>query len=299
MLVDLTLLRKEEVTIIKHKAIRSPRRPRGLEAFIEGLTREDLYEMARGMLKGGPGSPIYFAPEAAVGREIAAVEGQTRQKAENRQRLFVDMDGTVAVFTPVDTLETLYQPGYFRGLEPIRGVVEAVKRIIRQNPEIEVFILSSYLSDSAYALAEKNAWLDEHLPGIDAAHRIFSPCGENKVAYVPGGVRETDFLLDDYTHNLRLWPPPARGIKLLNGINHTRGTWEYDRVRCDKAPDCLARDIVDVMKGGHVMDSRPQAEREMATAMPEAFDPVPRGPDFFDADPYGLAEEFELGDSWD
>lgn len=166
----------------------------------------------------------------------------------NKQRLFVDMDGTLAVFTPVDELEKLYEQGYFLNLKPIPNVVEAIKEIIRNNPEIEVNILSAYLIDSPFALEEKNEWLDKYLPEIDKAHRIFTPCGCDKKDYIPGGVKETDFLLDDYTHNLKLWQPPARGIKLLNGINHTRGTWEYDRIRFDKEPSELAANIVSIMK---------------------------------------------------
>ena len=72
------------------------------------------------------------------------------------KRLFVDMDGTLAVFTPVDELETLYEQGYFLNLQPHENVVAAIKEIITKHPEIEVSILSAYLSDSKYALAEKN-----------------------------------------------------------------------------------------------------------------------------------------------
>ncbi|MEE0514051.1 MAG: hypothetical protein UC961_00130, partial [Emergencia sp.] len=65
-------------------------------------------------------------------------------------RLFVDMDGTLAVFTPVDTLETLYEKGYFAKLEPHTEVLEGLKIFIKENPEIEVNILSSVLDDSKY-----------------------------------------------------------------------------------------------------------------------------------------------------
>ena len=166
-----------------------------------------------------------------------------------RQRLFVDMDGTLAVFTPVDRLETLYQRGYFANLTPIENVVQAVKNIIKQYPDVEVYTLSAVLSDSPYALQEKNDWLNRHLPEIDASHRVFPPCGQDKTAYVPGGLRENDFLLDDYTKNLNDWEPPARGIKLLNGINHTRGTWMHDRIRYDHTPQELATSVVNVMQG--------------------------------------------------
>jgi 5'(3')-deoxyribonucleotidase len=139
-------------------------------------------------------------------------------------RLFVDMDGTLAVFQPVDKLETLYEKGYFLNLAPHERVVDAVKNIIQTRSDIEVYVLSAVLSDSKFALDEKNAWINSFLPEIPTERRIFPPCGTDKKRYIPKGIKSDDFLLDDYTHNLTLWQPPARGIKLLNGINHTTGT---------------------------------------------------------------------------
>ncbi len=173
-------------------------------------------------------------------------------------RLFIDMDGTLAKFQTVDTLEKLYEKGYFYNLPPNENVVEAIRNIINNHPEKEVYILSAVLSDSKYAKAEKDAWLNKYLPEIDAEHRIYPPCGDSKLAYVPGGIRTTDFLLDDYTHNLILWEPPAKGIKLLNGINHTRGTWQGSMLRFDKNPEQLAADIVKVIEGAQMKDMRPQ-----------------------------------------
>lgn len=169
-------------------------------------------------------------------------------EAREKQRLFVDIDGTLAVFTPVDTLETLYEQGYFLNLAPHENVVAAVKEIVANHPEIEVNILSAYLTDSQYALQEKNEWLDRYLPEIDQAHRVFVPCGSDKKEGISGGIRSDDFLLDDYTHNLNEWQPPARGIKLLNAINHTRGSWEHDRIRYDRTPTDLADGILSIMR---------------------------------------------------
>ena len=165
-----------------------------------------------------------------------------------KKRLFVDMDGTLAEFKNIDTLETLYEKDYFLDLKPQTNVVEAVKDIIKKNKnDIEVFILSAVLSDSKYALQEKNEWLDRYLPEIDKNHRIFSPCGENKRKYIPEGIRNDDFLLDDYTHNLILWSPPAKGIKLLNGINHTKGTWQDSRLSFNKSCSELSKNITDIV----------------------------------------------------
>ena len=62
----------------------------------------------------------------------------------------------------------------------MKNVVAAVKEIVTNHPEIEVNILSAYLTDSQYALQEKNEWLDRYLPEIDQTHRIFVPCGSDK-----------------------------------------------------------------------------------------------------------------------
>lgn len=164
---------------------------------------------------------------------------------ENKTRLFVDMDGTLAEFRIVDTLETLYEEGYFFNLKPHKNVVEAVNRIVRENEDIEVFILSAYLTDSDYALGEKQVWLDRYLPEIDKKHRIFIPCGTDKSSAVD--LREDDFLLDDYTLNLNAWEPPARGIKLVNAINDTHKSWKSERVQFDDPPEVIRKRIEEVM----------------------------------------------------
>jgi|GEM_PF-1464404 len=158
-------------------------------------------------------------------------------------RLFVDMDGTLATFKPVEKIEELYEEGYFENLEPHNNVVFAIKHIVRNEPDIEVFILSSFLYDSNFALEEKIAWLDSYLPEIPHNNRLFIPYGRDKANFVPGGLQPTDCLLDDYTQNLLAWEPPARGLKLLNPINHTKGTWGQSRIRYDRHYEDLANTI--------------------------------------------------------
>ena len=190
-------------------------------------------------------------------------ESEDLKMSEEKQRLFVDMDGTLAVFTPVDEMETLYEQGYFSNLKPHENVVAAIRDIVVNHPEIEVNILSAYLSDSQFALAEKNEWLNQYLPEIDQEHRIFVPCGSDKKEGIVGGIRSNDFLLDDYTKNLNDWQPPARGIKLLNAINDTRGSWEHDRIRYDREPSALSEAIVSVMREEQrIFDDKISADKQ-------------------------------------
>lgn len=181
---------------------------------------------------------------------------------ERKPRLFVDMDGTLAVFNQIDKLETLYEQGYFANLTPQVNVVDAV-RMVQARDEIEVFVLSAVLTDSKYAQVEKNEWLNIYLPEIDERHRIFVPCGEDKTMYVPDKILEEDVLLDDYTVNLNAWEPPAKGLKLLNGINGTKGTWQKSRISIEHSADELADMITDyVLEGKVVEDKLPQQHSE-------------------------------------
>lgn len=175
-------------------------------------------------------------------------------------RLFVDLDGTCALWQPV-AFEQLFEKGYYRNLPEYKNVVAAVNHIVETHPEIEVFVLSKYLTESDYALAEKDEWVSEHLPGIDKAHRIFVPYEMDKRDMIPDKLQETDYLLDDYTKNFDNWQPPAKGIKLLNGINHTRGTWQDNRISLMRDPRDFAESLVNIItKGEQVRDRPPQHE---------------------------------------
>ena len=176
-----------------------------------------------------------------------------------RPRLFVDMDGTLALFQEIDTIETLFEEGYFKNLPPQVAVVNAVNTFLEQSdPEVDVYILSSYLTDSDYALKEKNEWLDRYLPKIKPDHRIFLPCGDKKTDFIPRGIRESDVLFDDYTLNLNDWEPPAIGIKCLNGINHTRGTWQGRRVSIASTSSQLYDKLRDIcLNHTQIKDEKP------------------------------------------
>ena len=137
---------------------------------------------------------------------------------------------------------------YFKNLEPQQRVVDAVKDLIR-NDKADIYIMSTILPDSKYALNEKNEWLDKFLPEITEDKRIFPPCGDNKVDYVPGGIRVTDVLLDDYTKNLEVWEPPAVGVKLLNDINNSKGSWKGNKISFNRSPREIATSIEKLTEG--------------------------------------------------
>jgi len=176
-----------------------------------------------------------------------------------KKRLFVDMDGTLAEFKVVDTLERLYEPHYFERLKPNESVVAAVKDIVNNHPEIDVYILSAVHSDSKYALYEKKNWIKEYLPEIPENKCIFPPCGSDKKDFIPDGIRSDDFLLDDYSLNLNSWEPPARGIKLLNGINGNNGTWDKDCVSYLNSSEMLSDKICSIINNDvRITEPRPQ-----------------------------------------
>lgn len=157
-----------------------------------------------------------------------------------RTRLYIDMDGTIAVWGN-SPWEEVCAKGYFRNRPPMMNVINAVKHIIKNHPEVEVFILSAVITDE-HSRDEKHEWLDKFLPEIDREHRIFSVYGEDKGKYIHA---KGDILLDDYSKNLTEWESHGgKGIKLLNGVNWSKRSWKGDVVFYETNPKMLAESIV-------------------------------------------------------
>lgn len=163
----------------------------------------------------------------------AALEMIKREKTAMK-KVFFDMDGTLTEWRKVRSEEELYRKGYFRSLRPSRNVIESARTL--QNSGVDVYVLSCVLTDSPYALKEKKEWLLEHIPFIPRTHWIFVPCGEKKTRVVRQimeleQLTENEVLVDDFSENLRDWSGEhGLGIKLMNGINGTKGTWQGLRV---------------------------------------------------------------------
>lgn len=167
----------------------------------------------------------------------------------SEKRLFVDLDGTLATWNTTAYFEMLLEEGYFRDLAPYSVVVNAIREIALTRSDIEVYINSAYLTESDYALSEKDAWVDRYLREIPHERRIFTPSGTKKsdaVRRFTGSFTHNDFLLDDYSVNLHSWVADGgQAIKLLNGINGTNGSWKGSAVS-RMVPDghFLATDIL-------------------------------------------------------
>ena len=160
----------------------------------------------------------------------------------HKTRVFTDIDGTLNVWESVPNVQRLYEEGYFLNRPANPAVVEAI-RILCNSDEYEVFSLSAYFPDSEYAIPDKDRWLDAHLSELDSEHRIYVPYGTPKYSVLPGGIRPTDILLDDYTINLIDWEQHAPAVKLLNGLNHTRKTWRGPKVSSDATPEMIVEAI--------------------------------------------------------
>lgn len=201
-------------------------------------------------------------------------DAEPRFQKYEKPRLFVDMDGTLAewrnIHIDVEDFESstdvqkkvneiLTKPGYYRTLAPHKNVVDTIRDIIKEN-KIEVYVLSCViLSDKPDSpVVQKETWLAEYLPEIDKEHQIFVPNGDNKFRYAWHYLKSLgertlgpgDYLLDDYTKNLNEWynkRAGTYGIKLLNNLNSSKGTWKGAQVAYD-SPD-MKQTIEEIMLG--------------------------------------------------
>ena len=195
-------------------------------------------------------------------------------KLKCKPRLFIDMDGTIAewrnLYIDLEEYEGKYAitekideilrtPGYFYSLRPNINLITAISMLYKIG-EIELFILSCCLPDTEAGSPkkEKNMWLDKFLPEIDKKHRIFVPDGKDKKHYIPKGAGD-NFLLDDYTQNLRNFSV-GTAIKFLNGINSNNKTWYGNKLSCTRTAKSFVDAISDiVLYGALIRDEEPDA----------------------------------------
>ena len=168
------------------------------------------------------------------------------------KKLLIDMDGTLAVWQKDKTLEEVSTKGYFSSLPAMQNVVDAVKHIIHNEKNIDVYILSSVLLDG-HSVDDKKIWLKKYLPDI-LTNALFVPYGHSKAKYIKDffslneGIEPNYFLLDDLTLNLNDWEAfGGTGIKIYNGINGTKGTWTGFSIHSSMCPNKLKAQLIGII----------------------------------------------------
>ena len=140
--------------------------------------------------------------------------------------IYIDMDGVQAVYGKGDSVEEMGKPGYFRN-RPVQNNVIELMQALNIDEHINLIILSSVFADD-HSVEDKLMWLVEQ--DLMDVRVCFVPEGERKSDYaIQGGL---NILIDDFSKNLFDWESKGVGfvgIKFLNGINGTKGTWARRR----------------------------------------------------------------------
>lgn len=192
--------------------------------------------------------------------------------SQNKPRLFVDMDGTLAEWRPISLKiendedrfivlsklnEILLTPGYYESLKPNTNLVNAINRLVGT---FDIYILSCAIEKEGIPnpAIEKRKWLDKYLPGIDEKHRIFVPDGKNKADYIPEGIKRTDYLLDDFTKNLLEFKEAGgEGIKALNLVNGNYGKWTGNSINIFLDSETISENIYSIITCGKDIKNDP------------------------------------------
>lgn len=195
------------------------------------------------------------------------------------KRLFFDMDGTLTKFHDniMDEygqvqIEKMYTHTYFTDLLPFENMVETIKRLKENYPDVEIFVLSSVDINSQFNfIDQKNRWLDQYLSIIDRNHRIYPEMGTNKTHSIPFELTNNDYLIDDYNVNLKEFiEAGGSAIKCKNNINHKglgayggdKGElWSGHMISTESGPNIIMKDILSIMEQTSVYEQELSAEQ--------------------------------------
>lgn len=183
--------------------------------------------------------------QAAV-HKLEQMEGTMNEvflPAGDKPRIFFDMDGTLSEWED-NPIEEVAKPGYFYSRKPVHNMIEAM-RVLAKMPDYEVYILSSVFMDE-HSVSEKIAW-NALYTALPRAKQIYVPYGQDKNAFLEecGGICPEDVLVDDFSYNLHKWK--GIGIKVFNGVNGTKGTWQGPAVKNTDSCSSIVETILDIM----------------------------------------------------
>lgn len=156
-----------------------------------------------------------------------------KRKSFINDKYIFDMDGTLFEWIPQECLEVLYEKGYYRSLSSITNMQILINQLIRYG--YEVYVGSAYLSNSQYALDEKKFSILKDYPEIGLKNCIFCDYGKDKSQFIQkyfdSMINQKMYLIDDYSKNLfEFQREGGNGIKVMNGINGSKGTWQDKKI---------------------------------------------------------------------
>jgi 5'-nucleotidase len=122
----------------------------------------------------------------------------------------------------------VYSAGFFRDVPVMEGAKEAVQELMQN---FDVYIVSAAM-EFPQSLKEKYEWLQEHFPFISWRNIVF--CGYK-------GIVATDYMIDDFAHNLDF----CKGKTFLFTAGHNIGIDKHTRVNNWKeVMDLLKKELV-------------------------------------------------------
>ena len=122
--------------------------------------------------------------------------------------IYIDMDDVLCDYSSKILEEknkspaTLYPqsvPGFFRGLEPIEGAIDAVKQL-RTQEDVDVYILTAPSTKNPLSYTEKRLWIED---------KLGSEMTTNLIICSHKGLLKGDILIDDHAS--------GRGQELFEG----------------------------------------------------------------------------------
>lgn len=144
------------------------------------------------------------------------------------KKLFVDMDGTIAMFNSKRNALQRFDKeiGFFAKLKAFSGI-EILNELAKNN---NIYIISA--SPNEQADNDKIIWLKKYLPNLSFNNITLCRLGENKAEVIEKkysiSINKDCLLLDDYTKNLNEWESfGGTGIKRLTSLaDNSRGLWK-------------------------------------------------------------------------
>ena len=156
---------------------------------------------------------------------------------------FFDMDGVIARWAKASIEET-YKKGFFRSRTPEQVVIDAIKKMLRLGYRVSI-LSAAYVDD--HSVSDKIAWLKAN--GLGDIDMIFVPYGEDKHKYLKDTTASLYVLIDDFSPVLFSWEGVGNrflGIKFMNGINGTHGTWNGYTISAKMSKDKIVTAITSI-----------------------------------------------------